>query len=49
MIEQGRISEDEAEHFIVQSLKQPGSEGGEEFKAKTERKMKVDTKDLAET
>ena len=49
MIEKGRISEEEAEHLVVQFLKQPGSEGGEEFKAKTERKMKVETKDLAET
>jgi hypothetical protein len=46
MIESGRISEEEAEHLIVQSLKQPGAEGQEEFKAKTERKTKVETKDL---
>lgn len=46
MIEQGRVSEAEVEHLIIQSLKQPGSEGSEAFKAKTERKMMLETKDL---
>lgn len=45
-MEKGRISEDEAEHLIVESLKQPGSEAQAEFKAKTERRVKVETKDL---
>lgn len=40
------MSEDEAEYLIVQSLKDPKSEGREEFIAKTERKAKVETKDL---
>ena len=46
MLEEGRMSEEEAEHLMVQSLKQPGAEGREEFVSKTERKMKVETKDL---
>ena len=46
MIEQGRMSEEEAEYMIVQALKDPKSEGRDEFIEKTERKAKVDTKDL---
>ena len=46
MIDDGRLSEDEAEHMLVQSLKHPGTDGHDEFKAKTEKKMKLETKEL---
>ena len=40
------MSEEEAEYMIVQALKDPKSEGRDDFIEKTERKAKVDTKDL---
>ena len=45
-MEDGKISDDEAEHIMLARLRDPNSEGHAEFTAKVKKEVPLDTKNL---